>query len=232
MFLFSRGDPDPHRRGGPETETTLLQRAASPHTSSHIPRDQRRRNKTSELCKSFSSCFLPSRSTRSQTQPYSKPTMHARNTTLLQQHPHPPPPCPSPREESRNTLPYLPHQDEPHARASQPKQQLYTCFPKQVPSRSCPTSLQQPGTGTTHSAGEESPAPPAPHLFPQGLANRPQLQAPVMASAGRFAGGEQPGPPALLSHWPLVKDPSSGFELMHQRISCYWPPRHCLLAHI
>lgn len=84
--------------------------------------------------------------------------------------------------------------------------------------------------------------PPAPHLFPQGLANHPQLQAPVMARAGRFAAEEQPGlparplthpaPAALLSHWPLVKGPSSGFGLMHQRITCYWPRSRCLLAHI
>lgn len=111
-----------------------------------------------------------------------------------------------------------------------------TCFLSHAPSSSCPTNLQQLNTGTTRSAGKKRQVlPPAPHLFPQGLANHPQLQAPwwqVQAAVGEQPGIPAPALAALLSHRPLLKGPSSGFGLMHQRISCYWSPRDCLLAHI
>lgn len=130
-------------------------------------------NKPSEPYNPLSSCFLPSRSSRSQTQPSSKPAMHTRDTTLLQQHPHPPPPQRSPREESSNTLPSP--ADEPHAQTSHLSfgaqaaalHMLFKVDTKQV-------TPHQPATAWP----KHHSSPQLFTCFPWGLANHPQLRPP------------------------------------------------------
>jgi len=134
----------------------------------------------------------------------------------------------------RTATPYLPLQTNRthglHTRAPAPKQQLSVCFPRCARSRQCPTS---PAPLTLLEGRGLSPRP---SLITWGIANRPQLRAlGRQGQAGLL--GEQPGHPAhplctLPSCQPLVKDRSSGFGQMHQRVTCCWPPRRCLLAHI